>query len=149
MLGAGSGKEVAEVEAEPLPCSKDGVCSVDVDEGGVAASAFLHVPERSRVLSLGGSVRLVDGPGSAVVDAESLFLSMKAAPIELTRTRMPFLVGGAGSVVEAVDNAGDGRGLDGESGTGMLRSGRPNLGSPPEAVCRDVSVMLYEMKTDG
>lgn len=123
---------------------------VDVVEGGVAPSAFLHVPDKSRVLSLGGSVRFADGPGSVVVDAEAVFLNMTAAPIELTRMRMPFLVGAGGcSVVEAVDRAGEGRGLEGESGIAMVRTGRPKLDPPPEAVCREVSVIAYKMTADG
>ncbi len=91
-----------------------------VEEGGVV-SGCLHVDDRSRFLSLGGSGDLVDDPGS--VDAAALLcLKIIAAPNELTRTRMPFLAGGS---VDVEDKALDGVELEDDSGMAMVRTGRP------------------------
>ena len=79
-----------------------------------------------------------EGPASEEA-AAALFLNM--TPSELTRTRMPLL--GDGSVeAEVMAGEGEGAEVEGESGIGIVRTGRPKLGPPPAALRLEVSVML-------
>ena len=109
-------------EAEPLLCSAG---SEYADEAEEAVSKFPQVPDRTRVLSFGGSGRLEEGPGSG--GAAAFCLNITAAPSELTRTRMPRLEGAE---------------VEGVSAEGVVYAGGTELAPPPTLDCLEVSAML-------
>lgn len=139
------GKGSEETEVEPCSFSKAGDCAEEADgEDAVAASEFLNVAERSRVLSLGGSDPLEED-GAPEEGAAVLCLNIMAVPSELTRRRMPLRgakSAGGEADFEEEDIADGGAELDAESGMGMARTGGPKLGAEPEIEGREVSVIL-------
>lgn len=134
-MAVGSGKD--EVEVMLLVSSVCGDCKDEEAEEAGASDGARQVAERRRVFGFCGSDRLAEELASE--DWAELFLNMVAAPNELTRRRMPRLEGGS---VELDDRVGEGAEMEGESGIGIERKGRPKLEAAPEALCLEVSVMV-------
>lgn len=101
-------------------------------------------------MRLGGSGRLEDEP--APDEAAVFCLNIIAVPSELTRTRIPLFgatSAGVAAGFEKEDIADEGVGVDGDSGMGVARTGRPKLGAAPEEEGREVLAILKGLLRGG